>query len=224
MGQTTGLSISPLTCFGVDLDSPEEIAMAEEPLPDAADPLAEGFAASTPEPASPQAIDETVEAAFEAFGNDLEEPPFAAPSSIGPRESSPPSAFPPSNGLWPEAPSTVEDNSMPIGDLPSQETIDALLSDLNLELGDDEPAVGESGFTLDALESLASPPAEPAGRQTPEASSTPSQPPPPAAEPQQIRPEPALPPLAPQGGVDPYESSLTLENLVGELKLDPLFS
>ena len=31
------------------------------------------------------------------------------------------------------------------------------------------------------------------------------------------------PPLAPQGGVDPYESSLTLENLVGELKLDPLF-
>ena len=44
----------PVDLFGVDLDSPEEIAMAEEPLPDAADPLAEGFAASTPEPASPQ--------------------------------------------------------------------------------------------------------------------------------------------------------------------------
>jgi uncharacterized coiled-coil DUF342 family protein len=169
-----------------------------------------------------QAEEDTVEAAFGAFGKDLGEQALNASSDFGTAETPAVPASPPSNAPGPEAPSTVEDNSMPIGDLPSQETIDALLSDLNLELGDDEPAVGESGLTLDALESLASPPGEPESRQPPNPVSPTPDPAPPVAERQQITPEPeAVPP--PQGAGEAYESSLTLENLVGELKLDPLF-
>jgi len=184
---------------------------------------------------------ETVENAFESFGD--------SQLAVGPTTdidqpfASPPSA--PENNPWQddEIKPTVEDNRMPIGDLPSQETVEALFSELKLDLDPDEPAVGESGFTLEELESLASLPAPPKEPEAPSMS-----PPPLPAEadtPQssartasenpvrdnnplgdlssnpQASDLPATPPQ-PTGNGD-QESSLTLENLVGELKLDPLF-
>jgi hypothetical protein len=212
-----------------------------EPRESSAISFGEGDEVSLP---PPPPTSETVEDAFESFGDSR----FAvdAPADLDePFTSNPPiPASGPENNPWQdEIKPTVEDNRMPIGDLPSQETVEALFSELKLDLDPDEPAVGESGFTLEALESLASTPAPP---NQPEA--RPVSPPPLPAEadtPQSsahsagensvqdsysfndssINPQAlenrATPPQ-PVGNGD-QESSLTLENLVGELKLDPLF-
>lgn len=69
------------------------------------------------------------------------------------------------------------------------DSLASILSELNLNLGPEEPALGESGLTLDDLTELSPPPAAPSA------------------------------PAANTGATGP---SLTLENLLGDLTLDPL--
>ena len=178
-----------------------------------------------PSTADPGKDEKTVEAVFEAFGTSS--PDKTAGERLASADESA-ELFPPDRGnpmppgapSWQEPNFSDEEDPMPIGDLPSQETVEALFSELNLELGPDEPAVGESGLTLDALESLASSP-EPAGATSPlDASGPASETLPP--------PQPIPPPSSPESTSTPAgektaDSTLTIENLLGELKLEPLF-
>jgi hypothetical protein len=87
-----------------------------------------------------------------------------------------------------------------------------LLSELNLSLAEDTPAVGESGLTLGDLNDLSTEP--PGIEQSPRPEPlSPSQP-----DQDEATPEPSPSPSQPSVS-DP---SLTLENLLGELSLDPL--
>ena len=191
-------------------------------LPQPSEAPADSLTPVEQEDLPPLPANDTLEAAFGDFA-DASELSTASPESAPPGSSaSVPFSAPESDDLWQEAQPTVEDNPMSTGDLPSQETIEALLSDLSLDPEPDQPAVGESGLTLDALESLAKPP-ETQGSDQPARSGAVPEPPPSQPGRQPITPEPVESSSATEGSVEPYDSSLTLENLVGELKLDPLF-
>ena len=167
---------------------------------------------------------ETVENTFAAFGEESPEQRFAADllAEQPPDGSSEPTTLS-DNHLWQsEAHALIEDNRMSTGDLPSQAEVAALLADLNLSLEPDGPPVGESGLTLDALDSLASPPPAQAGEQNPAVGELNPE------TPTSVTPKPQeqTPPAMPTAGNQPandLDLSLTLENLLGELKLDPLF-
>jgi hypothetical protein len=193
---------------------------------------------TSPEEAEPAA--DNLENSFAAFGADHPVPrPEEEPTAGGqvPPQPLSPAAEP---RAFPEANDIVEDNRMPIGDLPSPESIEALLSDLNLSLDPDQaPPLGESGLTLDALNSLASnspAPNSPANNSLATAPTDPARAEEPPVEPlsptEPVLPSlpstgqqnPPPPPIADTGAsADVSDTSLTLENLVGELRLDPLF-
>ncbi len=209
--------------------APEEPFPSGQVTPEPTEPpinIEESFAefGQEPSPASGPPAQETVESAFGAFGEEPEAQRIAAEPLVEPPSGSQEPASLHENNLWQsEADTLVEDNRMPTGDLPSQEDVAALLADLNLSLEPEEPPVGESGFTLDALDSLAEA-AAPQGKK-----GNPSPIPPAPAQPVAgpLRARDQAPPAAPRTADDSpttnLDSSLTLENLVGELKLDPLF-
>jgi hypothetical protein len=188
--------------------------------------LEAGMAAPDSEASAPHPQESTIiEEHFASFGDFPAEAVTALEPTAGVPGETSDSAMPPDNA-------TVEDNRMPIEDLPNQESVEALLSDLNLSLEpDDEPALGESGLTLDALDSLASSSMNQSASTNPPTAGvrpTPGPMPPASPAPPPEPPDASSPvPPEPTSGEGNYgnisDPSLTLENLLGELRLDPLF-
>jgi uncharacterized coiled-coil DUF342 family protein len=107
-----------------------------------------------------------------------------------------------------------EEEEMAIGDDPKRETLDSILSELNLSLEPDEPAIGESGLTLADLGTMAEDNA---------ASTSPQPSPRPQADASSASDTSSTPPPSAKFGGEISDPSLTLENLLGEaLTLEPL--
>ncbi|PSN76100.1 hypothetical protein C8B47_29110, partial [filamentous cyanobacterium CCP4] len=168
--------------LGLDLFGGSDLGTAEPP--------------SAPEPAAP---DDSVLDLF--GGSDPSAAPITDEADIDRIDQ--PAAEAPGVDLFGDIPPRVtvsEDllstlDQTPPAPAPDASSLASILSDLDLSLGPEEPALGESGLTLSDLTELSADSAQPS---------------PPASE------SPAAPSTGPTG------PSLTLENLLGELTLDPL--
>lgn len=161
---------------------------ANQPTPTTLDGLSEIAGSEVPA---------TLDSAFEAFTSP---DPVPAASDPGP----------------PTSDAAAQENPMSRREPPAEETLESILKELNLSLDADEPAVGESGMTLDDLKAIST-----------GSGSTPSPSPVSSEGRGSIVPTPELPspPLpAPPSPVDfdPLDPSLNLDNLLGGQSLEPL--
>ncbi len=205
---------------GIDLFGEETQDTAVTPQPTDLDPAPEGIdlfpETSIPQESGPDQLSSRLE----EFGSDS--PAFDSPIADfpDPEESPelPPLEMAPEGiDLFPR-----ESAQSPANQRPSPDSLANLLAELNLSLEDDTPAVGESGLTLSDLGDMGS-----------DAQPEPQRPRPGPIPPWTpagdiARPRPAAPPTEADTEADPgveltvSDPSLTLENLLGDLALDPL--
>lgn len=174
-------------------DSQSDIQSGTQPVPEADAPSLSALDLfSTPDASE---VDTAFEenTALEETGIDL----FGEAAS-GMESDEDPSAEPPGVDLFGDLATQADEPADLFSTLdaspqtPSPSSLASILSDLDLSLGPDEPALGESGLTLGDLTDLSVDPPQPS------------------------QPEPAAPD---PGATSP---SITLENLLGDLTLDPL--
>ena len=203
--QPTDLEDGP---SGIDLFANQNFV---EPQPPDLDTAQEGIdlfpETSTPQEPGPDQLSSHLE----EFGSDS--PTFGRPVADVPAPEDAPEGI----DLFPR-----ESAQSPADQQPSPDGLANLLAELNLSLEDDTPAVGESGLTLSDLGDMAS-----------DVQPEPQRPrpgpiPPWTPEGDISRPGPAAPPTEANTETDPSaeltvsDPSLTLENLLGDLALDPL--